>query len=130
MTNEENKDLSIGNNEEKLENKDVNISISSNGALVLITVVSIFLSIIPPIIGWIGMRNSFNIDQQKYLANLLNFQITMFLIGVITGAILPFLLGVVAFVNLIILVIATLKIANSENYKFPLTFDFIKVEEK
>ena len=128
MSNEENKDLSHEVSEKN--EATVNISISCNAALMVTTICAIFFSVFAPAITWFFMKNSLNLEQQKYLANLFNFQITIFVLLVISGVFFDIFSWLIGLFNLVILVIAAIKIANNENYKFPLTIDLIKVEQK
>ena len=110
-----------------MENKNI---------LVLTTLSSLFLGFIVPLVLWLTIKENFEENQKTYLTNLLNFELTMLIGFVILTAInvIPILGQIVCFLgggllwllNIIILVIATIKLTKDEEHKFPFALELIK----
>ena len=104
--------------------------------LVLTTVSCIFLGFVVPLIIWLVNKESMEEPAKKYLTHLLNFQLTLLIAGVILVAvnIIPILGQLISIIgspilwltNVILMIIAAIKLSNNEEYKFPFTLELIK----
>ena len=103
-----------------------NTTIDKNGLLIVVTLISMALGVLSPLVAWFLIKNTLEQQQKDYLTGLLNFELTMFIIGLVTTVVFKPLLGLIAFVNIVILIIAAIKYAKKEEYKFPLTITLIK----
>lgn len=99
---------------------------NKKGIIMVVTLLSIILGLIPSLIYWIISKDSLEEDLKKYLVNLLNFELTLSILGLIFLAVFAPLTGLLSFINLIFLIIATLKISKDQHYKFPMTIELIK----
>jgi uncharacterized Tic20 family protein len=87
-------------------------------------------NIIGPLILWQIKKDEYPfVDEQGKEA--VNFQISMSLYALISIPLFfvcigPFLLAAVGIVDLVLLIIATIKANNGEHYRYPLTIRFIK----
>lgn len=117
-----------------LVNKGVNME--NRNILLLTTLSCLFLGFIVPLVVWLAIKEQFTDGEKAYLTNLLNFELTLLIWWVIFSAIniVP-LLGQIIFMagsgllwimNIIIIIIATLKVAKNEEYKIPFAFELIK----
>ncbi len=102
------------------------ITIDKNSLLLVVTIVSMVLGVLSPLVAWFLIRNTLTPAQKDYLTGLFNFELTMLIIGLVAGVILKQLVGLIAFVNIVILIIAAIKCVKKEEYKFPLTIPLIK----
>ena len=102
------------------------ITIDKSGLILVVTLISMVLGFIAPLVAWLTIRNTLDPLQKDFLIGLLNFELTMFIVGIVAGVIVPALLGLIALVNFVILVIAIMKLVKKEPYKFPLTIYLIK----
>lgn len=102
------------------------------GLAFLLPIVPAFGSILGPLVVWLIKKDQYPfVNEQGREA--LNFQITMFIYGVVAGLLILacvgiVLLPVVAVVDIVFLIIAAIKANNGEHYRypFPLIFRFIK----
>lgn len=101
-------------------------TIDKNGLLIVVTLISMALGVLSPLVAWFLIKNTLEQQQKDYLTGLFNFEITMFIVGLIASVILKQLLGLIALVNIVILIIAAIKYVKKEEYKFPLTITLIK----
>ena len=90
----------------------------------------IILGFIAPLIVWLVFKDrSAYLDRQGKEA--LNFQLTL-LIGFIVSLVLVFvligflLMAVVGIGGLVLMIVATVKVANHEDYRYPVNIRFIK----
>ena len=102
------------------------ITIDKNSLLLVVTIVSMVLGVLSPLVAWFTIKNTLEPQQKDYLTGLFNFELTMLIISLVAGAMFQIILGLVAFVNFVILLIAAIKCAKKEEYKFPLTIPLIK----
>ena len=89
-----------------------------------------FGNIIGPLVIWLIKKNEMPLVDQEGKAAL-NFQISMTIYALISGVLTivcigPSLLAAVCIVDLIFLLIASVKANNGEHYRYPLTIRFIK----
>jgi uncharacterized Tic20 family protein len=101
-------------------------TIDKNGLLIFTTLIAMVASVFSPLIAWFTIKNTLEQQQKDYLTDLFNFEITMFIVGLIVSVILKQLLGLIALVNIVILIIAAIKCGKKETFKFPLTITLIK----
>ncbi len=95
-------------------------------------IVPAFGSIIGPLVVWLIKKDQYPfVNEQGREA--LNFQITMFIYGLVAGLLMLACIGfvlvvAVAVVDIVFLIIAAIKANNGEHYRypFPLIFRFIK----
>lgn len=103
---------------------------NTKGILMVVTLLSIVFSLVPSLIYWFFFRNSLEETSKNYLTGLLNFELTLALIGLILGSIsgpfVGFLAGFISLINLIFVIIATLNLANDKAYKFPFSIPLFK----
>lgn len=124
------------NNTEIQDNEKQSIYEGARNTMVLITLSCLVLSFILPVILWFSAKDKYNETTKKYLLNLLNFELTIFLsifvinilnvipiLGQIISAIASFF---ILLTNIIVILSATIKITKNENYKFPLTINLIQ----
>lgn len=104
--------------------------------VVLTTISCIIFSFIGPLVIWLTKKDELAVEVKDYITNLLNFELTLLLVGVAVGVlgiipILGFIIGAIAvpllmLINVILIIIATLKVTNNELFKFPFTINLIK----
>ena len=103
---------------------------NTKGILMVLTLASIVVGFVPSLIYWLFFKKSLEEGSKNYLTSLLNFEITLALIGIIFGAIsgpfAGFVAGLLSLINLIFIIIATLNIANDKAYKFPIAIPLFK----
>ena len=103
---------------------------NTKGILMVVTLLSIITSFVSSLIYWLFFGKSLEETSRTYLTSLLNFEITLALIGIIFGAIsgpfAGFIVGLITFINLIFVIIATLNLANDKAYKFPFSIPLFK----
>lgn len=124
------------NNTEIQNTEKQSIYENARNIMVLTTLSCLVLSFILPIILWFSAKDKYNETTKKYLLNLLNFELTIFLsifvinilnvipiLGQIISAIASFF---ILLTNIIVILSATIKITKNENYKFPLTINLLQ----
>lgn len=124
------------NNTEIQNTEKQSIYENARNIMVLTTLSCLVLSFILPIILWFSSKDKYNETTKKYLLNLLNFELTIFLsifvinilnvipiLGQIISAIASFF---ILLTNIIVILSATIKITKNENYKFPLTINLLQ----
>ena len=104
--------------------------------LVLVTLSGIILGLLVPLIVWAINKDKMQLEAKKYLTNLVNFELTLFVTGLaliliniipVLGQIIYILGGtLICIINLIVLIIAVVKVSGNCEYKFPLTYQFLK----
>ncbi len=94
--------------------------------LFLTTLISLVFGLLSPLIVWVMTKSKLEGDAKNYLKNLLNFEITMFIIGLVFGLVFAPLTGFCAFVNLVVLIMAMISVYNNKNFKFPFLLDLVK----
>ncbi len=102
------------------------------GLAFLLPIVPAFGSILGPLVVWLIKKDQYPfVNEQGREA--LNFQITMFIYGLVAGLLILACVGIVllpavAVVDIVFLIIAAIKANNGEHYRypFPLIFRFIK----
>lgn len=86
--------------------------------------------IIGPLIVWLIKREDHPyIDQQGKEA--LNFQISMTIYGIVAGILMVVLIGFVLLaglvvLNLVLIIVASVKVNQGEDFRYPLTIRFLK----
>ncbi len=126
----------MDNNTEIQDNEKQSIYEGARNTMVLTTLSCLVLSFILPVILWFSAKDKYNETTKKYLLNLLNFELTIFLsifvinilnvipiLGQIISAIASFF---ILLTNIIVILSATIKITKNENYKFPLTINLLQ----
>lgn len=104
--------------------------------LVLTTLSCLILGFIVPLIVWILNKDNAEFAGKRFLTDLLNFELTLFIVGIVLTLIniIPFL-GQIVFVlgstivwiaNIVVIIVATIKITKNEEYKFPFTLELLK----
>lgn len=124
------------NNTEIQNTEKQSIYENARNIMVLTTLSCLVLSFILPIILWFSAKDKYNETTKKYLLNLLNFELTIFLsifvinilnvipiLGQIISTIASFF---ILLTNIIVILSATIKITKNENYKFPLTINLLQ----
>ena len=99
---------------------------NKKGIIMVVTLLSIILGFIPSLVYWLISKNSLEAPLKKYLTNLLNFELTLLIVGIVVGVVFAPLTGLVSLINLIFLIIGTIKINQDQVYKFPMTIELIK----
>ena len=103
---------------------------NTKGILMVVTLLSIVAGPIPSLIYWLIAKNSLESGLKEFLVSLLNFEITLALVvlifGAISGPFAGFIVGLITFINLIFVIIATLNLANDKAYKFPFSIPLFK----
>ncbi|MCF8070028.1 MAG: DUF4870 domain-containing protein [Desulfobacterales bacterium] len=99
--------------------------------LALTTFIGIpFGNIIGPLIMWLVKKNDFPfVDEQG--KESLNFQISMTIYGILSGILCLLLigfvlLGILVILDIIFIIIASVKVSNGESYRYPMTLRLIK----
>ena len=98
----------------------------SKNLLVLTTLVSLIFGFLAPLVMWFVQKDMLEGEAKTYMKNLLNFELTMFIVILILGFVFTPVAAFLGFVNAIILIIATISIFNNKNYKFPFLLELIK----
>jgi uncharacterized protein len=86
--------------------------------------------ILGPLTVWLIKRNQFwLVDEQGKEA--LNFQISLMIYGIIAGILCLILIGfllliALAVLQIVLVIIAAIKVSNGEHYRYPLTIRFIR----
>ena len=104
--------------------------------LLLTTLSCLILGFIVPLIMWILNKDNADFGGKKYLTNLLNFELTLFIACIVLTLlnVIP-LLGQIVFglgsfiiwiANIVLIIVATIKLTKNEEYKFPFTLELIK----
>lgn len=99
---------------------------NSKNLLILTTLISLVFGLLSPLVVWIISKSKLEGEAKDYLKNLLNFEITMFVISAIFGIVFAPLAGFCAFINVVVLIFATISIYNNKNFKFPFLLDLVK----
>lgn len=103
---------------------------NTKGILMVVTLLSIVFSLFPSLIYWLFFRKSLEETSKNYLTDLLNFETTIAIIGLIlcsaSGPFIGFLASIVSLINLIFIIIAILNLANDKAYKFPIAIPLFK----
>ena len=108
--------------------------------LVLTTLSCAFLGFIVPLVLWFVHKEYLNEIENKYLTNLLNFELTLLILKLIIGLILTIInivpilgqiisgLGylIIWLINIIIIIKATIKLTKEEEPQFPFILNLIK----
>lgn len=85
--------------------------------------------ILGPLIVWLIKRNEFPfVDEQGKEA--VNFQLSVIIYGIVAGILCLLLIGFVllialAIFQIVLVIVATVKVSNGEHYRYPLTIRFI-----
>lgn len=109
---------------------------NNKNTLVLTTLSCLILGFIVPLIVWILNKDNPEYAGKKFLTDLLNFELTLFIAGVVLTLVnvIP-LLGQIVFVlgstivwlaNIVLIIVATIKVTKNEEYKFPFALELIK----
>ncbi len=109
---------------------------NNKNTLVLTTLSCLILGFIVPLIVWILNKDNTEYAGKKFLTDLLNFELTLFIAGVVLTLVnvIP-LLGQIVFVlgstivwlaNIVLIIVATIKVTKNEEYKFPFSLELIK----
>jgi uncharacterized Tic20 family protein len=115
---------------EKIDNKEKNF-----GMLCHLTALSALLGIpfghiLGPLVVWLLKKNDFPfVDEQG--KESINFQISMTIYSAVSALLILVAIGVlllvgIAIVDIVLVIIASIKASNGETYKYPLTIRFIK----
>lgn len=109
---------------------------NNRNILVLTTISCVFLGFIVPLILWLGYKETLNEEQKKYLTTLLNFELTLLIIGLILSVIhiIPILGTIISIIgsfaiwltNIIIVIGATIKLTKEEIPTFPFVLELLK----
>ena len=86
--------------------------------------------VIGPLVIWLMKKEEFPFVEEQG-KEALNFQISMFIYGVIAGLLCFVCIGfvlapLVGITDIVLLIIAAIKANNGEHYRYPLTIRFIK----
>lgn len=86
--------------------------------------------IVGPLVIWLIKKNEFSFVNE-HGKEAVNFQISMFIYAIIAALLIMACIGIVLLplvgvVDLIFLIIASMKANNGESYRYPLTIRFIK----
>lgn len=98
----------------------------SKNLLVLTTLLSLLFGFLAPLVIWFTNKNLLADEGLVYLKNLLNFELTMFIIMFVFGFVFAPVSAVLGFVNVVILILATINLFNNKSYKFPFFLELIK----
>ena len=107
-----------------------NVSSDEKTLAILSHILAIVSSFIAPLIIYLIKK-----DESPYVAEhakeSLNFQITMCILWIISGILIIVLIGllliwILYFVNLILVIIATIKASENKMYRYPINFRLIK----
>ncbi len=108
---------------------------NNRNILVFTTLSCIFLGFIVPLVLWFAMKEKFDSAQKAYLNYLLNFELTLLLIGIICMIInaIP-LLGIIGMIgasilwliNAIYVIKAVITLSKDETPQFPFALNLIK----
>ena len=98
----------------------------SKNLLVLTTLVSLIFGFLAPLVMWFVQKDMLEGEVKTYMRNLLNFELTMFIVMLILGFVFAPVAAFLGFVNAVILIIATISVFNNKNYKFPFLLELIK----
>lgn len=89
-----------------------------------------FANIIAPLIIWLVKRNEYPLVDYHGKKSI-NFQITITIISIICTILAFVLIGffllfIVAVINVIMIIVASVKVNNGEDYNYKFSFNFIK----
>lgn len=109
---------------------------NNKNTLVLTTLSCLLLGFIVPLIVWILNKDNTEFVGKKFLTDLLNFELTLFLAGIVLTVInvIP-LLGQIVFVlgsvivwiaNIVVIFMAISKLVKNVEYKFPFALELLK----
>ncbi len=106
---------------------DVPLEPSQRNVVVLVYVLTIFFAFIPSLVMWILYKDSPAVSARA--KDILNFQLTILLAGFVSAVLTVILVGfllllAVGIFHLVITIVAAMKVANNENYRFPMTIHF------
>ena len=97
---------------------------------ILSHVLSIIGSFIAPLIIYLLKKDESPYVKEHALESL-NFQITMLILYIISGILVILLIGILliwalSLINLVLIIVATIKASEDKLYKYPFNFRFIK----
>ena len=98
----------------------------SKNLLVLTTLVSLIFGFLAPLVMWFVQKDMLEGEAKIYMKNLLNFELTMFIVILISSFVFAPIAAFLSFVNAVILILATINILNNKLYKFPFLLELIK----
>ena len=98
----------------------------SKNLLVLTTLLSLIFGFLVPLVMWFVQKDMLEGDSKLYMKNLLNFELTMFIIMLVFGFVFAPVAALLGFANAIFLILATISVFNNKNYKFPFLLELIK----
>jgi hypothetical protein len=89
-----------------------------------------FGHILGPLVVWLVKRNDFRIVDEQGKESL-NFQISFTIYALVSALLVFFVVGIVlligiAIADLILVIIASVRVSNGQPYRYPLTIRFIK----
>jgi transcriptional regulator with XRE-family HTH domain len=98
----------------------------SNRWLPLLHLSGLLILILPPILIWIWKRDEVE-GMRKHAMDVINYQIsmTLYLLPWALFGAYPILI-ILGVYSQVMIIINTIKVANNENYKYPLTIAFLK----
>lgn len=88
------------------------------------------LGFIAPIAMWLIKSNE-NPNVDKHGKNIANFMISMIIYAIVSGILVLFIIGIpmliaLAIIEIVFIIIASVKAANGEYWKYPLSIPFFK----
>ena len=105
------------------------------GMLCHLTALSSFVGIVPghligPLVVWLIKRNDYLLVDQEGKESL-NFQLSMTIYGIIASLLCLIVIGfvlvpVVLIVDLILVIKASIRVSNGQEYRYPFTIRFLK----
>ncbi len=109
---------------------------NNKNTLVLTTISCTILGVLVPLLVWFANKDTMEEETKKYLVHLLNFQLTLLIAFVILFAvnIIPLLGQLICFIgspiliiaNIILMIVAAIKLSNNQVVKFPFVIELIK----
>ncbi len=108
---------------------EIKISNDEEAKLLMISTLGAILGFIIPLIVWVIKKEKVSVYSRNFMTSIVNFELTIFIFSFIAGLI-PFLgsllISILFIFNLIISIIAFNSASNHKEYKFPISFNFLK----
>jgi uncharacterized Tic20 family protein len=105
------------------------------GMLCHLTALSSFVGLVPghligPLVVWLIKRNDYPLVDEQGKESL-NFQLSMTIYGIVSAFLCLILIGylllpILAVVDLILVIKASIRVSNGEEYRYPFTIRFLK----
>ncbi len=112
------------------EDSDDKKAMQKNIWLPLLHLSGLLFLVFPPIIIWIWKKDEIE-NIKEHAIDVINFQLSMFIYFIAAGFLVFILIGLpivmlLGIYSTVIIIINTIKVANNQPYKYPITINIIK----